>query len=78
MTTLVEKAKAYKWAEVVTAKGNTRQVPEEFENQPLARAIEFLNEEKFSHSEIARLVWIRPQMVRNYLVGQNDRQIKLT
>ena len=78
MTSLIDRAKGYKWCEVVTERGNSRQVPEEFENQSLIKAVEFLHSEGFSFSEISKLTWMRPQMVRNYLVGQTQTKLKLT
>ena len=78
MSSLIDRAKKFEWVEVVTTQGNVRQVPRKFESDPLSRSVEFLHSEGFNYSEISKLMWIRPQMVRNYLVGSNVEKIKLS
>lgn len=79
MATLIDRAKSYKWIEVVTTQGNSRQVPEQFEHESLTKSIEFLHAEGFSNSEIGKLMWIRQQHVVNCLAsGTEQKKIQLT
>ena len=78
MSTLIDRAKKFEWVEVVTSLGNVRQVVKEYESETLSKCVVFLNSEGFSNSEISKLMWIRPQMVRNYLVGSEVTKIRLS